>query len=387
MTDMTTNRNMEDVLSSVRRLVSDTRPGRESDQSVIVQEERLVLTDDFRIVENSVESSAAPSPSPTRSEVILEGESVAAAAPEPAAPPQPEPEKKQRAEPGEDIENDVIIADGFLLDSSVDVADPDDARAMATLEETIAGLEFVISQDGISFDTTAAPAEEPKAEAPEVAAAEPDPASAVPAAEPDIPLVPAPVEETASEAPPADAPLGIIARFEEDDENGATVVESPITATDTTSRAGNAETEWDGWVAPEPEFASVSRVLNEPKVEITEDEGAEEEPSQAEVSVSTEASEPTTEDSAPSIETVEEPAVADAPIGAAESADEPEPTEEETDAASDDLAGLESEVTRELVAALVREELQGELGERITRSVRKLVRREVQRILAAQELQ
>lgn len=47
---------------------------------------------------------------------------------------------------------------------------------------------------------------------------------------------------------------------------------------------------------------------------------------------------------------------------------------------------LDEETLRELVAEIVRNELQGPLGERITRNVRKLVRREIQRALAAQEL-
>ena len=40
-----------------------------------------------------------------------------------------------------------------------------------------------------------------------------------------------------------------------------------------------------------------------------------------------------------------------------------------------------------LVASLIREELQGELGERITRNVRKLVRQEIQRALTVRELE
>ncbi|MCG7627559.1 hypothetical protein MHM88_07070 [Epibacterium sp. MM17-32] len=47
---------------------------------------------------------------------------------------------------------------------------------------------------------------------------------------------------------------------------------------------------------------------------------------------------------------------------------------------------LDEESLRELVSDIVREELQGALGERITRNVRKLVRREIQRALASQEL-
>ncbi|WP_323783772.1 hypothetical protein [Leisingera sp.] len=47
---------------------------------------------------------------------------------------------------------------------------------------------------------------------------------------------------------------------------------------------------------------------------------------------------------------------------------------------------LDEDSLRELVASIVREELQGPLGERITRNVRKLVRREIQRALAAHDL-
>ncbi len=47
---------------------------------------------------------------------------------------------------------------------------------------------------------------------------------------------------------------------------------------------------------------------------------------------------------------------------------------------------LDEDALRDLVAEIVRQELQGALGERITRNVRKLVRREIHRALAAQEL-
>lgn len=47
---------------------------------------------------------------------------------------------------------------------------------------------------------------------------------------------------------------------------------------------------------------------------------------------------------------------------------------------------LEEAALRELVAEIVREELQGGLGERITRNVRKLVRAEIQRAFAARDL-
>ncbi|WP_428928407.1 hypothetical protein [Marinibacterium sp. SX1] len=63
----------------------------------------------------------------------------------------------------------------------------------------------------------------------------------------------------------------------------------------------------------------------------------------------------------------------------------------EAQAANADIFGTEEAVLdedslRELVIDMVREELQGALGERITRNVRKLVRREIHRALAAQDL-
>lgn len=48
---------------------------------------------------------------------------------------------------------------------------------------------------------------------------------------------------------------------------------------------------------------------------------------------------------------------------------------------------IDEETLRIMVTEIVRRELMGELGDRITRNVRKLVRREIQRALAARELQ
>ena len=59
--------------------------------------------------------------------------------------------------------------------------------------------------------------------------------------------------------------------------------------------------------------------------------------------------------------------------------------------ATDFLAGndefLDEDALRDLVADIVRQELQGALGERITRNVRKLVRREIHRALTSQDFQ
>ena len=57
------------------------------------------------------------------------------------------------------------------------------------------------------------------------------------------------------------------------------------------------------------------------------------------------------------------------------------------EAIASDEALLDEDALRDLIADIVREELQGALGERITRNVRKLVRREIQRALAVQDLE
>lgn len=51
------------------------------------------------------------------------------------------------------------------------------------------------------------------------------------------------------------------------------------------------------------------------------------------------------------------------------------------------LDALDEETLRPIVARLIREELQGELGERITRNVRKLVRREILRAINARDFE
>ena len=48
---------------------------------------------------------------------------------------------------------------------------------------------------------------------------------------------------------------------------------------------------------------------------------------------------------------------------------------------------LDEESLRELINGIVREELQGELGERINRNLRKLIRREIASILEEQRKQ
>jgi hypothetical protein len=85
------------------------------------------------------------------------------------------------------------------------------------------------------------------------------------------------------------------------------------------------------------------------------------------------------EDEAP-----EAPAFRHAPRGEAAGGSEP------ADAAAiapSDAPAIDDEQLRALIAVLLREELQGPLGERITRNIRKLVRREIERALAVRDFE
>lgn len=88
----------------------------------------------------------------------------------------------------------------------------------------------------------------------------------------------------------------------------------------------------------------------------------------------------------------ENASVEEAAAMSAEPMPEPEAAPEqvaETEAPSDPEMGayIDEEMLRSMVTEIVRQELQGKLGERITRSVRKLVRQEIHRALMSQEFE
>jgi signal recognition particle GTPase len=92
----------------------------------------------------------------------------------------------------------------------------------------------------------------------------------------------------------------------------------------------------------------------------------------------------------PEAEAAAEPEAAEVVEDTAQEAEEEsaETTSEtsEDNVFEDELSEVfDEEMLRDLVSEFVRKELQGELGERITRNVRKLVRREINRALAARD--
>lgn len=81
------------------------------------------------------------------------------------------------------------------------------------------------------------------------------------------------------------------------------------------------------------------------------------------------------------------------PVGALEPATPGEAVTEKAESApaaavpGTSLDDIDEDILRPIVAQLIREELQGELGERITRNVRKLVRREILRAINSREFE
>lgn len=74
------------------------------------------------------------------------------------------------------------------------------------------------------------------------------------------------------------------------------------------------------------------------------------------------------------------------PISAPDPLSEPELHLKEGQPSRSDSTEIDEDQLKELVAQMVRAELQGPLGERITRNVRKLVRREIHRALLTRDL-
>ena len=79
----------------------------------------------------------------------------------------------------------------------------------------------------------------------------------------------------------------------------------------------------------------------------------------------------------------EQDVTADAPV--AQTPKTPEPPEPL--ATEPEVAEIDEDALRVLISAVLREEFQGDLGERITRSIRKLVRQEIKRALTANDLE
>ncbi len=168
------------------------------------------------------------------------------------------------------------------------------------------------------------------------------------------------------------------AETEEPEADDAAAFEAPETAYVLTEPELEPEPEPE----PEPEFAPELEAEPEPEAtyETAHEPEAPEASAPAEEALEWEEWEPEEDEEAA------EPAPQDAAY--ADAAPEYDADEAEAEGLNlySDEAVLDEDALREMVSELVREELQGVLGERITRNVRRLVRREIERALALRDM-
>ena len=385
MSDPVTQAEIEDVLSSIRRLVSEdgrsgprpvTGPAVGSQQdnlSASAPQEpakptsRLVLTPALRVAEDTCDAAEVGSDQPDAVDVSAEVEASwgMEAAYDLQGDSHLDLEVEPEIDPGEVIafrSNDAVEADG--------------------------DADLAADQYSAPEQSEAVPAQ---------AAEGTEPADAAPWRDPDATLF------GSVDSPPKDAAA---AEMQLSPQISGTVAEQGQNADDARldlDEAEVAEPEADELDGSQRVSAVVQKIAElEAKVARStgqwEPDGASSDPyagtnietlewqdhtDEADIEVETESEAEVATDRAPQPESG-----ADAEFDAAALAEEAV-TSATMDALGADAAEesyLDEESLRELVADIVRSELQGALGERITRNVRKLVRREIQRALAAQDL-
>lgn len=383
MSDPVTNVEIEDVLSSIRRLVSEgeklrdtsapstgkkDRPA-EAGQEVLelgsedradeVEKQsegpvRFVLTSAYRVDQEDERAAEAPAvpdstgPAPTDAQAVTGEEAVPEEAPTAEAPAE---DTSVEEEP--DAAADAPATGEILWDDEeTTVASPDDTSAIVEPGEAIpdwvargnAELDALEADDGPADLSADDPGLEDDVLEPEGPMFEPglpedDPAPAM-AAEPRS------LDRSTLESTIAELEAAIADTAEEWEPDGSE--DMPVM-------------DWDN--APEAGMFFSSRFASGGPVE------------EAEVAA---------DDEDESDEVAEKFEAAEAFYAEGDIEEPEDPLNEKLTAYLEQDDVLDEETLREMVAEIVRQELQGPLGERITRNVRKLVRREIYRALAEQ---
>ncbi|OAN82406.1 hypothetical protein A8B78_08100 [Jannaschia sp. EhC01] len=408
---------IEDVLASVRRLVSDHAPihdgaahpsASEPSQAEAPEQqvEALILSPSFRVTDPEdpwvpVATSSEPDSDSTAAQTPdakdLIAEIVTAEVDEPdqkldAVPPQevePEWQPDDRLahfdavggaeeegpatqewiddhsdEPAEEDLADLIRLDGAdasVADFESETGDdnwPEGGAEAALL--TLVARRDPAPETGADA-TVEDPAEEDEAEdgAPQEASGEDD------AGAPDTAMVEELVEPQAEAGTVEDARSGADAVL---DDPAEAPIDEDLGAEDQTVEAPDAEAEAPGLEDPEKEeraqstpiFSRASRPVEQPTEQAAEQ--PIEQPAESTVGKSAEQ---------PAEQTVEDLGDTPSPFSFPETDD----------------GILDEDTLREIIVDVVREELQGVLGQRITRNVRKMVRREIRLALAAEDLE
>lgn len=350
MSDPVTNLDIEDVLSSIRRLVAEgdravaeprivAQPVANApslnlqDQAVKVAkagQERFVLTPALRVAEREEVRPSADQPQAEAEPEMVWSEPT----PEPA--PIESNEAELQDEPTPELREEPTVTNWPSMPDNV-------AEAPEPLVEPAAAVEPVAAVE---------------------------PAAAV---EPDV--------EPFSEPEPFNENQAL--------EDARARLEAKIAELEAV--VGPEATQWPGSAplvdiveaSDEPVGESVEAFEEFSVPEMVEDESAE----VAEAEATDDAEWADIEAELPDVE----PAEVTTPLAPEMPADDVGVDEDDIDWAADaepsDEAVLDEEALRRIVSEIVREELQGALGERITRNVRKLVRREIYRAMAAESME
>jgi len=373
MSDPVSNADIEDVLSSIRRLVSEDPVGvkerRPAEPEAAV--ERFVLTPAFRVVDGNRAANDAP-----QEDTGADHDAIAEVT---TSDPQVSEVFETDTEWHEDSAERAID----LGQHAEETASHHNAPEELTLEARIAELEAAIeqapqewepdgSEDGssdetrpLSFDTDADSAQIADAVASEddLTEAEEDSDAAV-------------LEQSEAQGGGvADATQADVEAFftEAEEETVSEASEEKTAELDVDTKA-----EPDEWQDVEAEVGFAADAPDPLHAELAGAVSAE-----ARRTLQEPLTQDTTRDSAPEIE-AEAKAIDQDEAGV-------QPSDDDDDGfgnfLADDETTIDEEALREIVSELVREELQGVLGERITRNVRRLVRREIQRAMAMRDLE
>ncbi|MDU8912801.1 hypothetical protein [Aestuariicoccus sp. MJ-SS9] len=395
MSDPVTNVEIEDVLSSIRRLVSqDVRPERAPRKPEAPQ--RLVLTPAQRVMDDEPAEPDMPFDTDANEEPAAQAESDRTDKAFAAA----EPDMPAESDMAEAAEAPVLLTDPELPEPSApegpQAADPDDDSA-----ESDGALAEMVEREVVNALRGILPEPKPEALQEDAQAGAPEEVGStqnadVPASQEQSPETrPTDLQddETPSESVeaavavasepddmPAPSPLRLRKTPEADSADKDTApaddtrpaapaptLESKIAALEQMIAQSSEE-----WEAESPEDiggASLEEAMpwQDHVAELAADEDFEQE-------------RPHADPPDPQYNVLPGPSWHEPPFQHREVKDlAPSPPEEPP--------MIDEDVLRDMVADIVRQELQGVLGERITRNVRKLVRREINRALLTQDLE
>lgn len=390
MSDPVTQAEIEDVLSSIRRLVSEdgrTAPRPQPVQTPPKAASRLVLTPALRVSDpepNSPKDCAETSPTLPTPTASNERSSDASHADDSDKGRGGQSEMKVAFE-----QNDLVHTPEFHHIAPVRTAES--ANLPQARSETLDTLTVDSGVDGFENDCAAEDhgAGEAAADNQETSVSEAGALDAAPWHDPDATLFHAAaagdqgdIGEDAAGDFPSDAPHETQDLLEQEAAAGARVSAVVQKIAELEAKVARSEEQWEPDGRSQDPYAGTNIETLEWKDHlegVTGDSSEAGSPARGD-----EEKDPDQNQTDMKAQATSSGRGGDAPDLAADAVTEA--TMERLEELSAEDSFLDEDSLRDLVAEIVRSELQGALGERITRNVRKLVRREIHRALAAQDL-